>query len=180
MKKWLKLWMLAVAFVAAMTAVVSTGKVEATGGQDNSKKVQVTINEYNSGNNTCELENYEFTFDASTEVQYQTTWHDITCKFWDSAASTVTLQLNQDLSNWSAIISSGNVTLNNGTWTADPDTLGNGASYNGQINGSVWETLFNKVADKIWNATWANVQITVEVPGWTPHGTYQGTLVLTF
>ena len=41
MKKWLKIWMLSMAFVAAMTAVVSTGKVEAQSTANN--QVQVVI-----------------------------------------------------------------------------------------------------------------------------------------
>jgi len=180
MKKWLKIWMLTMAFLATMTAVVSTGKVQAD--QDASKVVQVTITEYNGWNNNCTLEDYIFSFDASTQSQNQTTGHDIVCKFWNATGVAVTLQLQGDLTNLDgAIISSGNVKVTNGTWNDNPSDLGEETSVSGlAINGEYWQTLFNKTGNTIWDATWVNVEITVTVPGWTPNGTYEGTLVLTF
>lgn len=181
MKKWLKIWMLTMAFLAAMTVAVSTWKVNAE--QDSTKKVEVSISDYNSGNNNCVLEDYTFSVEAKTEDQTVSTGHTISCIFWDASQKTVTLELSGDLSNWSTIIPATWVKLTNATWVSTPDDIiqqqypheggdtfiiGSGAS------------LVTKFANKIGDATWTNVEISVTIPAWTPNGTYEGTLVLTF
>ena len=94
MKKGLKLWMLAVAFLAAMTAVVSTGKVAALS-WDN--KVEVEISPYNWWVNDCSWSDYKFAFSGSAAVQTGTkTWY-ISCAFWQHAQIAVTLELTWTL-----------------------------------------------------------------------------------
>lgn len=173
--------MLAMAFLATLTAVVSTGKVNA--GTDSTKKVQVVIADYNGWVNTCTLENYEFTFDAWTQDQTDTISHMIECKFWDASVKTVQLQLQDDLSNGSTSIAKEHVTLSNTAWSYTPNDIAWSDTYvfqNQPFYASWGKSLFTKIENKIWDATWANVDITVTVPAWTPNGTYTGTLVLTF
>ena len=182
MKKGLKLWMLAVAFLATMTAVISTGKVEAEDNVNN--EVTVEISSYNGGLNNCTWDNYFFSFSGTSSVQTGTTGGTIKCAFWSHSSWTVTLQLSWDLTNSDKItIPSSNVKIKNWTWTSAPETLGDGTSMSEFVNFGKTDaivTLYNKNDNKIWDATWTNIEIQVVVPEWQPDGTYTWTLVLTF
>lgn len=182
MKKGLKLWMLAVALLATMTAVISTGKVEAE--NDTSNKVTVQIDAYNEWKTQCTWSSYTFNYESNfaehTEVE---TWF-VTCKFWNQTWSTVTLQLSWDLvhnTEASINIPKENVKLKNGSWNAIPTTLGTAPSnttYQDLSTNPV--TLFNKNIKLVWDASWTNLEIQVTIPAWQPGGTYEGTLVLTY
>lgn len=178
MKKWLKIWMLTMAFVAAMTAVVSTGKVEAQSTANN--EVQVVIGKYNDWVNTCSWGNFLFNFNASVDEQHDSTWNVFECKFGESSQKAITLQLSWDLTSTSGwfIISWENVKLSNTVWTKNPDGLWTNTAITSWY-ATDYNTLFNKNAKTIWDASWS-VTIDITVPAWQPDGTYQGTLVLTF
>lgn len=178
MKKWLKIWMLTMAFVAAMTAVVSTGKVSAEEGKS-SNEVQVVIGKYNDWKNTCTWGNFLFNFDASIDEQHDSTWNVFECKFGESSQKAITLQLSWDLTSASGfVISWENVKLSNTVWTKNPDGIWNNTAITSWDAKSL-QTLFNKNEKTIWDASWT-VTIDLTVPAWQPDGTYQGTLVLTF
>lgn len=180
MKNWLKIWVVALAICATATTLASMNSVQA--GQDTSKKVEVTIGEYNGWINTCQLEDYIFNFTGSTEDQTGSVSHEITCQFWDSSAKTVTLQLQNDLSNWSTGIAKENVKLSNVTWIDNPATIhwSDNYAFTDADFYDMGQGLFTKIANTIWDATWTNVSISITVPAWTPNGTYTGTLVLDF
>ena len=181
MKKWLKLWMLTMAFVAAMTAVVSTGKVEAQSTANN--QVQVEISPYNGGVNDCSWDDYQFYVSWSSAEQSAVISWNINCIFWKHDWWAVTIQLNWDLTSSDGhTISWNNVKIKNGAWTWTPSDLGaQDSSANDFINFvSTWASLFNKNSAKIWDASGTNIEIQVVVPAWQPNGTYSGTLVLYF
>ena len=104
------------------------------------------------------------------------------CVFWNANESVVTLQLSWDLTDWSGnTIPAWNVRLKNTAWTATPAAVQWASSAIGDytsLNQTL--TLFNKVANKIWEATWSAVDIQVEIPWWTPDGVYNWTLVLSY
>ena len=155
MKKGLKLWMLAVALVATMTAVISTGKVQAGEGDlTANNQVQVVIWQYNSGQNTCSWGNFLFEFTASTEEQTGSTSNVFECKFWNSAQKTVTLQLDWDLTSTSGwyVISWENVKLSNTVWTKTPDTLWSNSSLE-QVPARTSQVLFGTAEKTIWDAS---------------------------
>ena len=180
MRKWLKIWMLAVALLATTTAIISTGKVNATTGDN---KVQVVIWQYNDWQNTCSWGNFYFNFNADTTGQTASTGNVFECKFWDPSQKTITLELSWDLKATTGettyILSWENVKLTNEVWWMTP----NGLWSNSTI--TTWDikwhtqTLFDKVDNMVWDAS-GNVVIEVTVPAWQPGGTYEGTLVLTF
>ena len=185
MKKWLKIWMLTMAFVAAMTAVISTGKVEATW-EDTSNIVQVSIDAYNNWNTVCTWTSYYFNdLSASSEVQTGSRTGNITCVFWNRTGTSVTLQLSWDLvhrDDSTLFIPRANVKLKNGTWTDTPTgivTVSTEASNAVEFHASP-VTLVTKTANKIGDASGTNLEISLTIPEWQPNGTYEWTLVLTF
>lgn len=177
--------MLAMAFLATMTAVVSTGKVSADPTTDTSNIVRVSIDAYNGWVNSCSWSDYIFDLNASTQQQVVSinTWI-VTCIFWNSTWKAVTLQLAGDLTHQSlegVNIPKENIKLTNGTWTVDPSWLGSaGPSWKDTFYNEWWKTLFTKNANMIWDASGTNLSIEVTVPAWQPNGTYEWTLVLTF
>lgn len=183
MKKWLKIWMLTMAFLAAMTTVISTGKVEAQAADpDTSNYVRVSINAYNNWQNDCSGTNYIFNFTGSTQEQTDSKTGTITCVLGNKTWQAITLQLSWDLTaEWVDLpIPRGNISFTNGTWTRVPEDLGTAWEPWTSAFGDTPKTLFNKAGNKIWDASGTNLTIEVKVPAWQPDGTYQGTLVLTF
>ena len=78
------------------------------------------------------------------------------------------------------VISGSNLMMKNSEWTVSPvwlkfaDTLINAWSAL-----TATQTLFQKTANLIWVASWV-VEVQLTVPGWTPDGTYNWVLVLTY
>ena len=145
--------------------------------------ITVNIAALNSGQNTCSWEDYIFpNISALPTVQTISLAKRFSCVFWNVAEKAVTLQLSGDLKDWNGnVISWENVKLSNPEWTATPTALKNGSTYfSGQTFLWTWQTLFNKVANKIWEAYWSGVEIKITIPAWTPDGIYEGTLVLTY
>lgn len=184
MKNWLKIWVVALAMLATVATLASTGSVKA---DDESNRVIVNIGEYNDGQNTCTWSNYEYTFTGSTEMQTGSKSGTITCKFWNMSWQAVTLRLYGDLvlsGNGGVTIPSSHVFLTNSStdWNVSPDVV------RGSTEGTTFElqnftetkTLFNKSNNTIGDADSDNVVITVEVPAGQPNGTYNGTLVLSY
>ena len=145
--------------------------------------ITVNIAALNSGQNTCSWEDYIFpNISALPTVQTISLAKRFSCVFWNAAAKAVTLQLSGDLKDWNGnVISWENVKLSNPEWTATPAVLKNWTTtFSGQTFLWTWKTLFNKVANKIWQAYWSGVEIKITIPAWTPDGLYEGTLVLTY
>ena len=179
MKKWLKIWMLAMAFLAAMTTVISTGKVNA---ETWDNKVTVEISPYNGGVNSCSWDDYQFNFSWSADVQTGTISWNINCIFWKHWQQVVSIALEWALTSEESTIATSQLKLKNGTWTWTPTDLGTQATdaANFVLFDGDGVSLFNKAANKIWDASGTNIEIQIVVPAWQPNGTYTGTLVLTF
>ena len=146
-------------------------------------KVIVNIAEFNEWRNTCTWDNYVF----NNIVAWPTTvtWNLVKtfqCAFWEAGGKAVTIQLSWDLEDWNGnTISSWNVKIKNSTWAATPSNVQSWTTaittYT-PLNQIV--TLFNKTAWVIWRAEWSWVDIEITVLWWTPDGTYNWTLVLTY
>lgn len=146
-------------------------------------EIIVNIAALNNGQNTCSWEDYIFpNISALPTVQTISLAKRFSCIFWNAAAKAVTLQLSGDLKDWNGnVISWENVKLSNPDWTAAPAVLKNGTTtFSEQTFLWNWQTLFNKVANKIWEAYWSGVEIKITIPAWTPDWLYEGTLVLTY
>ena len=145
-------------------------------------QVIVNIAEFNWWQNTCTWSNYIFeNIQADkTSRDYELTWV-FECAFGDSQSKTVTLQLSGNLvADGDRVISGSNVQMKNSEWTSSPVWL---KFANTLI--STWraltatQTLFQKTGSMIWIASWV-VSVQITVPAWTPDGTYNWTLVLTY
>ena len=146
-------------------------------------QVIVNIAEFNWWQNTCSGSNYIFeNIVAWTSTGTHTLSWVFQCAFWNGRSSSiVTLQLSGNLvADGDRVISGSNLMMKNSEWTVSPvwlkfaDTLI-----------STWraltatQTLFQKTANLIWVASWV-VEVQLTVPWWTPDGTYNWTLVLTY
>lgn len=188
MKKWLKIWVVALAMFATVATLASTGNVRAEEEPSTSSWniVKVIIGQYNSGQNTCTWSDYIYNFTASTETQSGTETHRIWCIFWDSSATPVTLQLTWDLllsGDETQTIPSTNVLLTNGTWYQNPEKVLNTAGGNttlSDVTFTTQQTLYYKAENAIGDARSNDVSIKVIVDAWQQDGTYNGTLVLTY
>jgi len=185
MKKWLKIWVVALAIAATATTLISTGNVKA--GNETDKQVIVTINQYNNWNSNCTWETYTLNFDASSAEQTKVDTGDINCVFGNKIDGAVSLLLSWDLvhtEDSTIIIPRANVKLKNGTWTSVPTDLGSGVTTNTSsfvnFHEGLGSALYNKNLNKIGDTTWANIEIQVTVPAWSPDGTYNGMLVLSY
>ena len=146
-------------------------------------QVVVNIADFNEWRNTCTWDNYVF----NNIVAWPTTvtWNLVKtfqCAFWEAGGKAVTIQLSWDLEDWNGnTISSWNVKIKNSVWTATPSNVQSWTTaittYT-PLNQIV--TLFNKTAWVIWRAEWSWVDIEITVLWWTPDGTYNWTLVLTY
>ena len=146
-------------------------------------EIIVNIAEFNWWQNTCSGSNYIFeNIVAWTNTGTHTLSWVFQCAFGNGrSSSTVTLQLSGNLvADGDRVISGSNLMMKNSEWTVSPvwlkfaDTLI-----------STWkaltatQTLFQKTANLIWVASWV-VEVQLTVPGWTPDGTYNWVLVLTY
>ena len=181
MKKWLKIWVVALAMLATATTLLSTWKVEA---ENSNNKVEVIIWQYNSGQNTCTWSDYHYFFTASTQEQHQTITWSVSCKFWKMAQQAVTVTLNGALvlsGDTSVDIPTSNVLLTNGNWTVNPNSVrGTEPAALSDATFSSAATLFNKAWNTIGDANTEELAIKVIVPAWQPDGTYNGTLTLSY
>lgn len=181
MKNWLKIWVVALAMLATVATLASTGNVKA---EDANNRVEVIIWQYNSGQNTCTGSDYLYRFTASTEEQEDTKTWSINCKFWNMSWQAVSIQLNGPLvleGNSAVSIPAENVKLTNGTWTPNPGLVADATQptvADSTITTST--TLFNKANNTIGDADTNDIAIKVIVPEWQPDGTYNGTLVLSY
>ena len=188
MKKWLKIWVVALAMVATVATLVSTGNVKAQEQEQETttqNEVKVVIWSYNSGQNTCTWTDYIFQFTGSTEVQDATQFWSITCQFGKSAWQAVTLALGGDLvlsGDSSVVIPATGVLLTNGTWESTPDTIAGVEPADVDEAIFTWDgkTLYNKTGNAIGDANSQDIAIKVIVPAWQADGTYNGTLVLSY
>jgi len=151
--------------------------------EDGDWLITVNIAALNNGQNTCTLDNYIFSWIfASPSVVFRNISQSMHCVFGNANGSVVTLQLSGDLTDGSGnTIPAWNVRLKNTAWTATPAGLQWASSaINDYTSLNQTLTLFNKVANKIWEATWSAVDIQVEIPWWTPDGVYNWILVLSY
>ena len=149
---------------------------------DSNSKILVNIAALNWWQNTCTGQDFVFSFSASPTEQVQNLVKTFECIFWNSASKAVVLHLSGNLvdENWN-IIPWANVKLKNSEWINSPNTLWWESAAITEYKPLTWDlTLFNKVANKIWVATWAWVDIQVTVPAWAPDGVYNGVLILDF
>ena len=144
-------------------------------------QVIVNIAEFNWWQNTCTWSNFIFeNIQADkTSRDYELTWV-FECAFWDSQSKTVTLQLSGNLvADGDRIISGSNVQMKNSEWTSSPVWLKFANTLNAYQALTATKILFQKTGSMIWRASWV-VSIQITVPAWTPDGTYNWTLVLTY
>ena len=152
-------------------------------GSSGDSLIVVNIAAFNSWMNTCSGEDYIFSgITAGTTARSYDLSKTFQCAFWDAGQTTVTLQLSGNLTdqNWNSI-SSSNVKIKNLAWMSTPETLQWPSSEIVEyLPLSEIQTLFNKATYKIWTAEWTWVNIQITVPAWTPDGTYDWTLVLSY
>jgi len=146
-------------------------------------EIIVNIAEFNWWQNTCSGSNFIFeNIVAWTNTGTHTLSWVFQCAFWNGrSSSTVTLQLSGDLvADGDRVISGSNLMMKNSEWTVSPVWL---KFANTLID--TWraltatQTLFQKTANLIWVASWV-VEVQLTVPWWTPDGTYNWVLVLTY
>jgi len=184
MKKWLKIWVAALAIMATAATLVSTWNVKA---ENANNEVKVIIGQYNEWRSECSWENYELSFTASSQQQVKTDTWNVNCIFGNKIDGAVQIQLSWDLVySWDSniYIPRANVKLKNGTWSATPADLWAGVTTNTSsfvnFHENLGTSLFNKNLNKIGDASWTNIEIEVTVPAWQPDGTYNGILVLSY
>jgi len=145
--------------------------------------ITVNIAALNSWQNVCSWEDYIFpNITALPTAQTISLAKKFSCVFWNAAAKAVTLHLLWDLTDWNGnMIPWANVKLANPEWAATPTVLKDGTTiFSSTWFMWLWQTLFNKVGNKVWEAYWSGVEIEVTIPAWTPDGIYNGTIVLDF
>ena len=156
---------------------------ENTSSEGGDSEIIVNIAEFNWWQNTCSGSNYIFeNIVAWTSTGTHTLSWVFQCAFGNGrSSSTVTLQLSGDLvADGDRVISGSNLMMKNSEWTVSPVWL---KFANTLI--STWsaltatQTLFQKTANLIWVASWV-VEVQLTVPWWTPDGTYNWVLVLTY
>ena len=145
-------------------------------------QVIVNIAEFNWWQNTCTGSNYIFENIQADKVDndYELTWV-FECAFWNSQSKTVTLQLSGNLvADGDRVISGANVQMKNSEWTSSPVWLKFANTILNTYQAlTATKTLFQKTGSMIWIASWV-VSVQITVPAWTPDGTYNWTLVLTY
>jgi len=158
----------------------STSDLPSEGGEP---QVIVNIAEFNWWQNTCSGSNFIFeNIVAWTSTGTHTLSWVFQCAFGNGrSSSTVTLQLSGNLvADGDRVISGSNLMMKNSEWTVSPVWL---KFANTLID--TWraltatQTLFQKTANLIWVASWV-VEVQLTVPWWTPDGTYNWVLVLTY
>ena len=146
-------------------------------------QVIVNIADFNSWQNTCSGSNFLFeNIVAWTSTGTYTRSWVFECAFGNGKSNpTVTLQLSWNLvASWDRVISWSNLEMKNTEWSVTPWWL-----KFAQTLIDTWhaltetQILFKKSTDLIWVASWV-VTIQLTVPWWTPDGTYNWTLVLTY
>ena len=152
-------------------------------GVENGWEPQVIVNiwQFNWWQNTCTWSNFIFeNIQADkTSRDYELTWV-FECAFGDSQSKTVTLQLSGNLvADGDRVISGVNVQMKNSEWTSSPVWLKFANTLSAYQALIATKTLFQKTGSMIWIASWV-VSIQITVPAWTPDGTYNWTLVLTY
>lgn len=179
MKKWLKLWITALAILWMMWWIITTvNNVEAA---TKNNSLTLTIWAFNGWVNTCTWSDYSFSATASTTEQTKNQSKPFSCAFWNSAAASVTLQMSWNMT-WPMTITWGNIKLKNTEWSATPTTIKNGNTAISTYTAfdSTPAVLFKKKADTIWTWAWTAVDIQLTIPAWAPNGTYNWTIVLSY
>ncbi len=177
MKKWLKLWILATAVVAASSFVLT--QVSA----DPAPEVRVVIEEWQ---NSCALSGYDFwTISASaTDTVLSGIDNDLTCTLLKSASWDINAQLTNLVGNADSghVISGSNFTItttptaNTYSWslTSHATTALNDAVASNNTN-----VLYSKEQYKVWTIVTAKVTLEGVVNAWQEVDTYQGQLNIT-
>ena len=146
-------------------------------------KIMVNISDFNSWQNTCTGSNFLFeNIVAWTSTGTYTRSWVFECAFGNGKSSPiVTLQLSWNLvASWDRVISWSNLEMINSEWTVTPGWLKFAQTLSETYKAlTATQELFHKSADLIWVASWV-VTIKLTVPWWTPDGTYNWTLVLTY
>ena len=146
-------------------------------------EIIVNIAEFNWWQNTCTWSNFLFeNIVAWTSTGTYTRSWVFECAFWNGKSSPiVTLQLSWNLvASWDRVISWSNLEMINSEWTVTPGWLKFAQTLSETYKAlTATQELFHKSADLIWVASWV-VTIKLTVPWWTPDGTYNWTLVLTY
>jgi len=169
MKKWLKLWIVALSLIA-MATTIYTANVKA---DDVDQTVSVSLREWT---NECTLDDYAYwTVDASVS-DVTLTWitHTLSCTLLRDGSGTITLQLF-DLSwanqtqvipswNFNAVLS-GTVTV----WSLDDEAA------TSSLNLGTIHDAYAKGEHKVWTMD-RDVTISWKIDAWQPVDTYQGIL----
>ena len=146
-------------------------------------EIVVNIWKFNNWQNTCTWQDFIFSgIFASPTTITRNLVKTFQCAFGEMWQKAVTLQLQWDLTDWSGnVISSWNVKIKNSAWVWTPAWVKwNAVSTDSYTSLSNTITLFNKASNIIWIAEWTWVDIQIEIPWWTPDGTYNGVLVLSY
>lgn len=178
MKKHFKIVALFVSVAAMFGFIMHTNAQQTV-----TNTVQVTLAE--SGTTYCTLWDYSLAGDTSFSSQKLTdNSNSLECTFYGSGVETVTLQLSGDLEDGSNIIPGTWVELttlqSNFTSNAWTVVWWSTVAYTGQEFKTSSVTLFDKNAYTMGSITLSNVQIDVNIPAYTPAGTYTQNADLVF
>lgn len=176
MKKWLKLWILATAVVAASSFVLT--QVSA----DPAPEVKVVITEWQ---NSCALSGYDFWTISASATDTILTWitNDLTCTLLRSASWDITSQLT-DLTGQVAghEIEASNFKItttpaaNTYSWSLTSTATTALADADASVNTN---KLYSKEQYKVWTIVSAKVTLYGVVNAWQEVDTYQGQLNIT-
>lgn len=161
------------------------GSSSSEGGDGSGWNSEIIVNiwQFNNWQNTCTWQDFIFSgIFASPTTITRNLVKTFQCAFGEMWQKAVTLQLQWDLTDWSGnVISSWNVKIKNSAWVWTPAWVKWTAVSTDEytwLNKTI--TLFNKAENIIWIAEWTWIDIQIEIPWWTPDGTYNGTLILSY
>lgn len=166
MKKWLKLWIVALSLVMLWSCIY---KVNA----DTTSTVKVEILE---GNETCTWSgDYDlWSFTASAEAQAMNSDDaDLTCELYKNNQKYVKISIT-NLTAWSLTINKSNLKVSSTAPTVN-GTLSAGTAIAANTVFSEAKTRYQKAVNTVGTATWP-VTLWGTIPAWQPVWVYTGTI----
>ena len=179
MKKWLKIWIAALAIVWTIWGLMNmSNTVEAATWWNQTLKLVLS----SAWDSTCTMTNWwTWSETASASAQNNkssSTTPVLTCTFNATAAETLKLAgTNLTGPSWSTAIPVWNVKTTNSctVWSTLAGTCW--ASTSTSLT-TAWVALYTKTANKIWTWTFTET-LTLDIPAWQIPWTYTGTLSFT-
>jgi hypothetical protein len=175
MKKWIKLWAIALSILALAGTIVSVNA------QTNTEDYTAEVCLFNSGN-VCTLGDYDFWDYAvsSSEIDLNAVSHNLNCELYTNDAWNVTLELtdltwaNGTIARTQFSLAAPMSTSSYYTWSLSVWSDVSVASF------ATTQTMYAKTLNEIWEIIDASVTLDGVIPAWQAAGTYQGTLHLLY